>query len=234
METQKNVFGDWDSAILLPSVFPDLDYVARVILSKRLIIQDTAFFNRKSRAHRGKVKTNAGSQWISIPILGEERKKPLCESKPTFDDEWLALIRRVLESNYGSATWFHHFGPEIFADLENLQNETSSADAMLHFCGRLFNYLDLDFDFEKASDHQDKPSTTAEICEAFGLDTYLPERNGMQFQTPAAGMIESEIGLPTYAQRRTPFLEGCSILDLLFEEGRDSWKIFELIRAMNP
>ncbi|MCA1803663.1 MAG: WbqC family protein, partial [Rhodothermaceae bacterium] len=59
--------------LLQPACFPDLYYLAAMLRSGRLILQDTEPFSRKGHVHRGLIRTPAGTQWIHVPVRSEDR-----------------------------------------------------------------------------------------------------------------------------------------------------------------
>ena len=105
-------------ALLYPAYLPDLYYLACIMQADRTILLDTEPFSRKSRVHRGKIRTPEGFQWLNIPILTEDKKKPLQEVRMDHSSGWAASHLRALEYNYRNSIYFDFYEPELRADLE--------------------------------------------------------------------------------------------------------------------
>lgn len=140
------------TALLLPGYSPNLAWMARALNADRVILDDLHPFSRKSRVHRTKIRTPDGHQWLTIPFVGQDRRKPI--NRVRIDDRrpWLRHHLQGLEYNYRNSPYFDFYEPEIRADLETAHGQVFLVDAVRHLMQRQWIYLELPFIPEWASE----------------------------------------------------------------------------------
>src|SRR5690606_10835035 len=108
-------------AVQLPSLFPDVAWIRNLMSSNLLVIQDHLVFSRKSRVHRGKIRTPDGTQWIHIPIHPEDRNLPLYLCRIDHQTDWMTPLWRSLEYNYRNSIYFDFYEPEILGIFQEVK-----------------------------------------------------------------------------------------------------------------
>lgn len=229
------------AAILLPTLFPDLAWIRNVLNADLVILQDDQVFSRKSRVHRGKIRTPDSTHWIHIPILQADRSLPLNRCRLDHTTDWFTPLWRALEYNYRNSIYFDFYEPELKSDLLELKNIGSFLDASKFLFKKIFRYLDLVNDGTQSESIPDSFIYAGEIADETGgslpdilrhyaINQVLQEAESKHYQRRYPGSIEIKEPLPEYRQHFGGFTPGCCLLDLLFETGPDSWRIFDQLK----
>lgn len=231
-------------SLLLPSAFPDLSYIARCLSSNRVIIHDTLPFSRKSRVHRGKIRTPQGVQWIYLPVHQADRNLPLHMARLESDYDWLTPLWRAIEYNYRNSIFFEHYEPEIRADFEHVQSLELYTDAIRYLNSKYWKYLQIDNDLPEIewwSDIRKTGKDTAKLTDGEQVESsdfianfskagmVYQEKQSRNFHQPARNMVSFNDKTIAYRQHFGGFEEDCCILDIIFEEGPDAWKVIEML-----
>ena len=130
------------TALLLPGYSPDLAWLARALNADRVILDDLHPFSRKSRVHRTKIRTPDGHQWLTIPFVSDDRRKPIRHVRIDDRRPWLRHHLQALEFNYRNSPYFDFYEPEIRADLETAAGCVFLVDAVRHMMVRQWTYLE--------------------------------------------------------------------------------------------
>ena len=83
------------AAVLLPGRFPDLRDMATWIRSDVVFLDDTLPNSRKSRVHRGRIRTAQGLEWVHLD----------------------AKLMKTLRYAYANSAYFEFYEPEIEARI---------------------------------------------------------------------------------------------------------------------
>jgi hypothetical protein len=211
--------------LLQPACFPDLYYMAALLRSERLILQDTEPFSRKGHVHRGLIRTPAGTQWIHVPVRSEDRGKPIREVRLDASRKWTGKLMETLAYNYRNSLYFDFYEPEVRDDIEKALETEFLIDLIRHLNQRLFTYLEVEHRAEWASEVGEYSSDPDELARRLGAITLWQEPNGRHYQRQAAMATPMPFHHPEYRQHFEGFEPGCCLYDLLFEEGPESWRV---------
>ncbi len=130
-------------AVLLPGYSPDLAWMARALRADHVILDDHHPFSRKSKVHRTKIRTPDGYQWLTLPFVSEDRRKPINRVRINHRRAWLKHHLQALEYNYRNSLYFDYYEPEIRSDLETAADCEYLIDAVRHLMKRQWAYLQL-------------------------------------------------------------------------------------------
>ncbi|TVQ72144.1 MAG: hypothetical protein EA363_04945 [Balneolaceae bacterium] len=131
------------TALLLPGYSPDLSWLARALHADRVILDDLHPFSRKSKVHRTKIRTPDGHQWLTIPFVREDRRKPIRQVRIDSRRPWTGHHLQALEYNYRNSPCFDFYEPEIRADFDTASRCEFLVDAVRHLMQRQWLYLEL-------------------------------------------------------------------------------------------
>ncbi|MDG5766592.1 WbqC family protein [Balneolales bacterium ANBcel1] len=236
------------TALLLPGYSPDLAWMARALHADRVILDDRHLFSRKSRVHRTKIRTPDGHQWLSLPVVTEDRRKPI--NRVRIDDRrpWLQHHLQALEFNYRNSLYFDYYEPEIRADLQSAANYELLLDAVRHLMQRQWIYLQLPkfptwagelapgatTSRSDRSSESVRPNDTTHKSPSVSPETKVwQEPNSRNYQKPHPNASQPDFQIPEYRQHFPGFVPGCGVLDVLFEYGPETWQVLEAIQV-NP
>ena len=195
------------------------------------IIYDDVQYTRRDWRNRNLIKTPQGAQWITVPVVAKGKyHQKICETQIGSGD-WANAHWKALSLNYGRAPFFEDvaswlkpiYVEETFTHLSQLNRRLIEA-----ICA----YLSIRTDITSSSDYNllgDKSERLAAMCVQAGATEYI---SGPAAKNYLDKKVFSESGLkltwfeyadyPHYPQLWDEFLHGVTILDLLFNCGRDA------------
>jgi hypothetical protein len=217
-------------ALLLPQFAPNLYDLAVMLQSDRIILQDTERWSRKSRVHRAKIRVPEGTQWVNIPVQTEDRKKAVKDVRIDHSDDWVSPLLRTLKYNYRNSLYFDFYEPEIKADFESAPDFTFLMEFVLFIQKRLLSFMDLKIHYELASQIREYTSNPDLLADRLGADILFQEHDSRHYQRQAKNRVEPDFDHPKYHQHFEGFEPNCSILDVLFQFGPESFRITDRLK----
>ncbi|MDX1638605.1 MAG: WbqC family protein [Balneolaceae bacterium] len=220
-------------ALLLPQFAPNLYDLAIMLNADRVILADEEQWSRKSRVHRAKIREPNGTLWINIPVRTEDRNKAIKEVRIDHGEDWITPLLRSLEYNYRNSIYYDFYEPEIRADFESAADYEYLLPFVLHIQKRLLQFLELEQQIsrELSSEVPEYHSDPDEFARRLGARTLYQEHDSRHYLRQAETGIKAELPFehPTYHQHFEGFEPLCSILDLLFQFGPESFRITDLL-----
>lgn len=211
--------------LITPQFAPNLYDLASMLQADRVILQDVERWSRKSRIHRAQIRTPEGTQWINIPIRTEDRKKAIKDVRMDHSEDWVTPLLRTLEYNYRNSIYYDFYEPEIKADWESAYDYTYLMEFILYIQSRLVRFMDIKIDFELASKLEEYDSNPDVLMNNSGADTLFQEHDSRHYLRQAEHKCELDFKHPQYHQHFEGFEPWCSILDVLFQFGPESFRI---------
>lgn len=214
-------------ALLTPQFAPNLYDLASMLKSDKIIFTDVEKWSRKGRTHRAEIRNKDGTQWINLPILGDDRKKAIKDVRLDHGQQWLDPFWNAIHHNYRNATYFDHYEDELYHDIQKVNDFECMLDFNLYFFDRLLRYLEIEISYDLASNISEYSTFPDECASNLNAETLYLEHQSKNYQRQSR--IE-EIAInehQVYRQAYNGFEKGCSILDLLLNEGVESFKILE-------
>jgi hypothetical protein len=203
-----------------------------MLKADRIILQDVERWSRKSRIHRAKIRTPNGTQWINIPIRTEDRKKAVKDVRIDHTKDWVTPLLRTIEYNYRNSIYYEFYEPEIKADFKSAVDYTYLMEFILYIQDRLFQFMDITIEYDLASDIPEYSSDPDLLAERLNADTLFQEHDSRHYQRQAERYKDqSKIKHPTYHQHFEGFEPGCSLLDILFQFGPESFRITDQLNG---
>ncbi len=218
-------------ALLFPQFAPNLYDLAIMLQADRVILEDAEQWSRKSRLHRAQIRTPEGTQWINIPVRTEDRKKSIRKVRIDHSEDWITPLLRSIEYNYRNSIYYDFYEPEVKADFQSAAEFTCLMEFVLHIQKRLFRFMDISIDYELASDVPEYTSDPDLLAQRLGADSLYQEHDSRHYQRQAENRNEPAFKHPEYHQHFDGFEPGCSILDVLFQFGPESFRIIEKLNG---
>lgn len=221
-------------ACLVPSLIPDLWYLAAVMNANRTVFLKDEAFSRKSQFHRILLRNAQGTQWFTMPVHPDDRKKPLSEVR--IDNvNWQKELMKVLRTNYGNSIFYDFYEPEIEADLQAAAVSGLMYDAVLTLNKRIFRYLEIGELMEAKTSHITTAEFSRSLEKSVDQDEIWIEPRGSYYRkivdTKGAVIKSPNFSLPEYRQHFNGFHPGCCLLDLLFQKGPASFEVIDKLKA---
>lgn len=218
-------------AISQSNYIPWKGYFDIISAVDEFILYDDMQFTRRDWRNRNLIKTPQGVQWLSIPVRTKGRYHQKISDTEIDGTDWAVAHWKAVTQNYRRAPYFS----EIVAWLEPLyleQSFTHISQLNRHFIESICNYLSIKTKLTSSSDYElieGKTERLVDLCvQAVGTE-YI--------SGPAAkGYVDEKLfsdsgikltwfdyaGYPEYPQLWGGFTHGVTILDLLFNCGKDS------------
>lgn len=212
-------------SLLTPQFAPNLYDLAAMLQADRVILQDVERWSRKSRIHRAQIRTPEGTQWINIPVRTDDRKKAVKDVRIDHSQDWITPLLRTLEYNYRNSIYYDFYEPEINADFQSAADYTFLMDFVLYIQQRLFSFMDMNINYELASNLPDYTSDPDLLAKKLNADTLYQEYDSRHYRRQAAEKSELDFDHPEYHQHFEGFEPWCCILDVLFQFGPESFRI---------
>lgn len=218
-------------AILQSNYIPWKGYFDLIAAVDEFVLYDDMQYTRRDWRNRNQIKTPQGVQWLTVPVQvkGKFHQK-VCETELD-GTAWADLHWKTLTQNYRRAPHF----TEVAEWLEPLylrEAHTLLSSLNRRFIQTICNYLAIKTIITSSSDYSlidGKTERLADLCEQAGATEYI--------SGPAAkGYIDDEVfagkgikltyfdydAYPKYPQLWGEFVHRVSILDLLFNCGKEA------------
>jgi len=217
--------------ILQPTLVPDLHDLAVILKTDTVLYQDSEQWSRKGRTHRALIRTPEGTDYISVPVLTSDKKKPIHQVRIDHQSDWIPQVLRTLEFNYRNSVYYDFYQPEVTADIKQGFQFEHLLDFSLFIRRRIFQYLEIsphsDILFSSAMDGYDSnPDATAK---KLGADQFFQEHDARHYQRQGENRSELSFTHPVYRQHFPGFEPYCCLYDLLFQYGPESFQVLDEI-----
>ena len=227
-------------AIVQSNYIPWKGYFDLIAAVDEFILYDDVQYTRRDWRNRNKIKTPQGLQWLTVPVLVKGKYHQKIRDTEINDLDWSLLHWKTLVQNYRHAPYFE----EIAALLEPLylkESYTHLSQLNSHFIRVICNYLGIKTVISNSSSYSlcnDKTERLADLCVQTNSTEYI--------SGPAAkGYIDEHIftergikliwfdysGYQEYSQLWGKFIHGVSILDLLFNCGKEAPRYMRYVRS---
>jgi hypothetical protein len=217
-----------------PQYIPWVPYFDKILRCDEFVFLDNVQFQKNGLQNRNQIKGPQGVQWLTIPVK-HSFGQLICETQIANRKE-LKKHLKTLEMNYKKAPCFD----EVFALISDSCESTSSnlSDFCCEIIIKLLNYLGYEGQIVRNSDLgvEGKASNLVlNICQERESDIYISGQGGKNYLNlekfiNAGIQVEfQKYQSQEYQQcfSKAGFCKGLSIIDLLFNEGKNSLAIIE-------
>ena len=226
-------------AICQPTYLPWVGYFDLMDQVGAFVILDTVQFEKQSWQQRNRVKTPAGLQWLTVPVVFRGRLGQKIQDVEIRDLEFGRKHLRAIELNYRRAPFFEKYYRGISSVLEEIrENDGTERLAVLNL--RLLEWLagilGISTPLILASSlgvDGKRTELLANICRRLGSTEYLSPVGSAVYLLAEIDILASaginvafhNYDHPEYRQLFPPFLAFASVVDLVFNEGERSGEI---------
>jgi WbqC-like protein family len=216
-----------------PNAYPWAKLVDKILGCDVWIVYDTAQYTRTEFHSRQVVKGRQGPVWLTIPIVsaGRPRFQPLRDVEISRGSDWRAAHLRLLREHYLHAPYYDEVRDLIQPVFD--QDHRWLVDFNVDVTATLLDYLGSRTRIVRASElaHDgDRTQRLIDLNRSAGCDTHVTSSwanpaIGLDWQRIADAGIsvrEQVFRDPIYPQLHGAFQPHLSVLDLLFNCGRDA------------
>ncbi len=225
-------------AILQSNYIPWKGYFDLISYVDEFIIYDDMQFTKNDWRNRNKIKTPQGLHWLSIPV-GSDTNRKIREVTFT-DNNWREKHCKVLEANYKKSPFFE----EVFSFIKPIiidKNLNSLTQLNVSLIKSICSYLGILTPITYCWDYgliEGKTERLVNLSQRAKADIYV--------SGPAAKDYIEEIffkeqdvrlewfdynNYPAYPQLWGSFEHSVSILDLIFNCGKESYKYMRYVNV---
>ena len=218
-------------AIVQSNYIPWKGYFDMIAAVDEFILYDDMQYTRRDWRNRNQVKTPQGVQWITVPVKVKGKYLQLIRETELDGDAWADSHWKTLTANYKRAAHFDEVAA-IFAPLYLERRYTMLSDLNRTLTEAVCAYLGIKTRISASWDYQlieGKTERLADLCAQAGGTEYISGPAARDYVDEAV-FRERGIGLtwfdyggyPEYPQLWGEFTHGVTILDLLFNCGREA------------
>jgi hypothetical protein len=216
-------------AIHQPNFLPWIGFFYKMLKSDVFVFLDNVQFSKNSYQNRVKIKSSQGAMWLTVPVLhkfGQLTK----EVKINNREQWREKHLKTLELNYKKASFFKPVF-ELLREIYFKEEWELLVDFNIELIFSISKFLEIETEMIRATSLNVSGKSTdllINIAKELNASIYLSGKGGANYQDEKkfrANGIElkySDFTHPVYPQLWGEFIEGLSIIDLLFNCGEKS------------
>jgi len=218
-------------AILQSNYIPWKGYFDMIAAVDEFILYDDMQYTRRDWRNRNQIKTPQGVQWLTIPVKVKGKYDQLIRETEIDGSDWAQVHWKTLAQNYRRSAYFDEVAA-IFEPLYMQNRHTHLSALNREFIETVCRYLGINTKISNSWDYQlveGKTERLADLCAQAGGSVYISGPS-------AKGYVEEEVfaqrgielnwfdydGYTEYPQLWGEFTHGVSILDMLFNCGKDA------------
>jgi len=221
-------------AVMQPTYLPWIGYFDLIDQADIFVLYDDVDFSKQSWQQRNRIKTSAGVQWLTVPVLTKGRSgQRICDVQINPRSNDLAKHIKTIEQAYSKATFQKTYMGELTALLSGTYVFLADLNIVLiqWFCEKLGIKTPL-----VRSSELNLEGTRVErlisLCRTVhgtrylstpGSKVYIDENN--LFEQNQINLVYHRFTHPVYRQLHGEFVPYLSVLDLLLNEGELSLAI---------
>ncbi len=190
-------------------------------------------YTKRDWRNRNKIKTPKGLKWLTIPVEVKGKFYQKIKDTKVSQPNWSETHLEILKQNYSKSPYYKIMMPlieELYAEVANL-NTISEINALLlnRFCDFLGISTKISFSWDYELKGDNPTDKLVNLCLQTGATEYYSGPAAKDYMDESAFEkqgIEVKYydysGYVQYPQLHGDFEHGVTIIDLLFNKGKDS------------
>jgi hypothetical protein len=225
-------------AILQSNYIPWRGYFDLIAAVDEFILYDDMQYTRRDWRNRNLIKTPDGLKWLTVPVRVKGKYHQTIRETEIDGEDWVTVHWRTLCANYNRSPHFKEIAPALEVILLN-RTYTHLSHLNRALIEWVCQYLGITTKITNSWDYMlsdGKTERLADLCVQAGGAEYISGPAAKDYVDEQI-FIDRNIKLtwfdyanyPAYPQLWGDFQHGVSILDLLFNCGRDSSKYMRYV-----
>jgi len=216
-------------AIMQPYFFPYLGFFQLMAKADKFVLYDDVNFINRGWINRNRIKLNGAAHLITVPLHDASQNKLICEIQISQDAVWKKKMLKTIAQAYARAGCFD---PAFRLVEEIIAYPSNDLAAFLrNSLFKLRDYLGIETEIVESSRTYGNASLNGEarivdICVREHAGVYINAIGGMdlyarnEFADKGLELYFVKPTLDRYAQDKTEFLPGLSIIDVIMHNDR--------------
>jgi hypothetical protein len=227
-------------AILQSNYIPWKGYFDMIAAVDEFILYDDMQYTRRDWRNRNQIKTPQGVQWLTVPVQVKGKYDQKIKDTLIDGSDWATAHWKTLVQNYRRAPHFL----EVAQWLEPLylsESYTNISQLNRRFIEVICHYLGIKTIISNSWDYNlldGKTERLADLCMQAGGTEYISGPSAKDYVDESVfNNINIQLtwfdyaGYPEYPQLWAEFTHGVTILDLLFNCGKDAPKYMRYVSS---
>ena len=194
------------------------------------VIYDDVQYTRKDWRNRNKIKTNKGTQWLTVPVhYSLSNPALIMHAEISYDEAWQRKHVGNILQWYKSAPYFNHYSDELFNQINGHNLTISELNiSLIRWVMKILKISTPIIHSSEITSTGDRNERIIDILKQLNCSTYLLGPAAKDYVNEDAYRKENiELHYKTYDYLSYPQLQGdfngaVSIIDLLFNCGPES------------
>lgn len=228
---QKGAIDGYRVAIVQSNYIPWKGYFDIINVADCFILFDDMQYTRRDWRNRNKIKTPAGSAWLTIPVdVKGKYMQRICETLIS-DRSWNVKHWKSILHNYSKAKYFDRYKKyfeDLFLGCEDRLLSKVNYRFLEGVCGLLGIQARLTWSMEYRLEGE-RTERLVSLCKQAGATEYISGPSAKGYMDEALFAKEGlkltymdYSGYPEYTQLYPPFEHAVSIIDLILNEGQNT------------
>ena len=217
-----------------PVYLPWLGLFHKLKITELFCYFDIAQYQHKDFNNRNLIKTNNGPLWLSVPVESKNHFKKKIKDIKIINNGWNKKHFKSIYLAYKNSKYFNNYIGEIEKILIK-KKYIFLSDLNLEFIKYGIKTLNIKTRIIKASNYNfkgKKSSLVLDMCKKLDAKKYLFGAQGVnyaktdEFLSNKIKPFFQKYNHPKYKQLHGDFINNLSFIDLIFNEGPNSRKIY--------
>ncbi|PIE67728.1 MAG: hypothetical protein CSA23_02830 [Deltaproteobacteria bacterium] len=227
-------------AIVQSNYIPWKGYFDLIAYVDEFILYDDMQYTRRDWRNRNKIKTPQGLQWLTVPVKVAGKYHQKIKDTEIDGNSWAVSHWRSLIQNYRRSNYFNEIS-ELLEPIYCSKTYTHLSQLNRRLIEEICCYLNIDSILSNSWDYKIKSGRTerlVDICIQSGADEYISgpaAKDYIEDQLFAVHGIKLSWfdydGYPEYPQLWGAFEHGVTIVDLLFNCGKDAGNFMRYVSS---
>lgn len=227
-------------AIIQSNYIPWKGYFDIIAAVDEFILYDDMQYTRRDWRNRNQIKTPKGQQWLTVPVKVKGKYHQTIRETEIDGADWAETHWKSIYQNYRRASYFNEIA-ELFEPIYRQRQYTHISVLNRELIEAVCVYLDITTRISNSCEFtliDGKTERLVDLCAQTGGTEYISG-------TAAKGYIDERLfaergirltwfdyaGYPEYPQLWGDFTHGVTVLDLLFNCGKDAPRYMKHVRS---
>ncbi len=216
-----------------PQYLPWLGYFDKIAQSDCFVFLDNVQYKEREFQNRNKIRVARGWLWLTVPVVSKgEGRQNISEVRIDNEVPWQRKHLGSLKTAYSNAPYFKEYFPfmEDVLSRKWMFLKDLNVEIINYFLKELSISTPISFESD-LNITTTRTERIVDICKKLKADTYLSGSGGKEyldeslFGKEGLKLLYQDYNHPQYQQCFEPFEPYMSVIDLLFNYGKEAREI---------